>query len=221
MIRVVIDTNNLPRSVSSPSAAFKRTVKLIQEGVIRVLMPHVVAEEWRTQQLEHLRKQFQKADEAFKEMLNGGHLEGHGELGALTAAGAAIERTAASIETISHQALERLLQQLQTEVIPIANEHGSRVAAAYFKGSSPFAGVKSRKDFPDAFVYEAVADLAGPDPADHVVVVTADGNLRKHLSSLPGTTCVETLGCRSQTDHQCALAPGNATTLSGAATWAR
>ena len=28
-------------------------------------------------------------------------------------------------------------------------------------------------------------------------------------------------GCRSQTDHQCTLAPGNATTLSGAAMWAR
>lgn len=191
MIRVVIDTNNLPRNVSSPSAAFKRTVQLIKEDVIEVFMPGIIAEEWRTQQLEHLRKQFQKVDEAFKDVLGGGHLEDHDELDALIAAAAAIKRTAAGLEAISQRALERLLQQLQTTIIPIANEHGPRVAAAYFKGSSPFAGIKCRKDFPDAFLYEAVADLAGPD--DRVMVVTADRNLAKHLTSLPGITCVETL----------------------------
>lgn len=193
MIRVVIDTNQLPRNVSGSSAAFKRLVKLTQEGVLGVLMPHVIAEEWRTQQLEHLRKQFQKADEALKDVLGGGHLEGQGQLGALTAAAAAVEQSAADVHAVSQQALERLLQQLQTQVIPIANDHGPRVAAAYFKGSSPFTGVKSRKDFPDAFVYEAVADLAGPGPDDHLVVATADKNLSKHLSSLPGVTCIESL----------------------------
>lgn len=193
MIRVVIDTNNLPRSLSSPSAAFKRTVKLTQEGVIGVLMPHVVAEEWRTQQLEHLRRQLQKAEGAVKDLLTGGHVTGHGELVALDAAGAAIAETAAGVEAISHQSLEHLLGELQTQVIPIADAHGSRVATAYFKGSSPFSGVKARKDFPDAFVYEAVADLTGVEPADHLVIVTADGNLRKHLLTLPGTTCFETL----------------------------
>jgi hypothetical protein len=191
MIRVVIDTNNLPSSVSSPSAAFKRSVKLIQEGVISILMPGVIAEEWRTQQLDHLRKHFQKAADSLKEVLAGGHLEDHREFGALIVAAMAIERTASGLEAISQLALERLLHELQTNVIPIADDHGSRIAAAYFRGSSPFAGIKSRKDFPDAFVYEAVIDLVGH--GDRVLMVTADRNLAKHLASVSGVTCVESL----------------------------
>lgn len=193
MIRAVIDTNNLPRDVSSPSAAVKRLITLIQEEVVSVLMPHVIAEEWRTQQLDHLRRQLQKAADVLDDTLNGGHLQDHPELLALRAGVASVKRTMEGVDAISGRALLRLLHVLQTEVIPISNEHGARVAAAYFKGSSPFAGVKSRKDFPDAFVYEAVVDLTGPDQDDHVVVVTGDGNLGKHLSLLPGVACFETL----------------------------
>jgi hypothetical protein len=206
MIRVVIDTNSLPRNIASPSAAFKRTMKLIQEGVIKVLMPHVVAEEWRTQQLEHLRKQLQKADEALEGLLGGEYMQGNADVTALTAAATTIEQAAAHGDAISHQSLGHLLKQLQTQVIAIAGEHGPRVAAAYFKGSSPFSGVKSRKDFPDAFLYEAVADLSGPDPADQVVAVTADKNLAKHLSSLPGVTRVETLEQLVESEQVKALA---------------
>jgi hypothetical protein len=65
--------------------------------------------------------------------------------------------------------------------------------AAYFKGASPFTGIKARKDFPDAFVYEAVADLSVPQAARHLAAVTADEYLRKQLSWLPGVTCFQTL----------------------------
>lgn len=208
MIRVVIDTNSLPRNPSSPSAAHKRTISLIEEGVLQVLMPHVVAEEWRTQQLEHLRKQLQKAGEALKDILGSGHMEGHNGQAALNAAATAIVQTAPDIDAISHQALQRLLDDLQTQIIPMANEHGARVTAAYFKGSPPFSSAKSRKDFPDALIFEAIADLTGTDPARHLVVVTADQNFAKHLSTLPGCTCVATLEALVESDPVKQLAGG-------------
>jgi hypothetical protein len=190
---VVLDTNNLPRNVAAPSAAFRRITKLIEEGVIRVEMPFVIAEEWRTQQAEHLRRQLQKSEEALKDILEGGHLEGNAEVPPLAASIDAIRRTAPHVDALSRQALERLIRQLRTEVIPIAGIHGSRVIEAYFKGAAPFSGVKARKDFPDAFIYEAVSDLARVDPPEQFVVVTADGNLSKSLSALRNVTCVASL----------------------------
>lgn len=190
---VVIDTNNMPRNAAAPSAAFRRVTKLVEEGVIQVEMPFVIAEEWRTQQAEHLRKQLQKSEEALKDLLDGGFLEGHDEVPNLTRSVDAVRRTTPDVEALSRRALERLLGQLRTEVTPIATAHGSKVIDAYFKGSAPFSGVKSRKDFPDAFIYEAVSDFAGVDPPELLVVVTADGNLSKHLSALPGVTCVASL----------------------------
>jgi hypothetical protein len=97
MIRVVLDTNQLPRSVSSTSAAFKWTLKLIQEGVLKILMPEIIAEEWRTQQLEHMRKHFQKAAESLKILLEDGHINGHSQLGALSNASPAIDQMAADV----------------------------------------------------------------------------------------------------------------------------
>jgi hypothetical protein len=69
-----------------------------------------------------------------------------------------VDLDSVAFRIISQKALDRLLDILQTEVIPIANEHGGRVAVACFNGTLPFAGIKSRKDFPDALVYESVAD---------------------------------------------------------------
>lgn len=190
---VVIDTNNLPRNAAAPSAAFRRVTKLVEEGVIKVEMPFVIAEEWRTQQTGHLRKQLQKSEEALKDVLEGGYLQGHAEVQNLTRSIDAIRRTTPDVEALSRRALERLLGQLRTEVTPIATTHGSKVIDAYFKGSAPFSVVKSRKDFPDAFIYEAVSDFTGDDQPKSLVVVTADGNLSKHLSALPDVTCVASL----------------------------
>lgn len=166
-------------------------MQLIEEDVIDVLMPHVIAHEWRTQQLERLRKQFQRAEDALKELVGSGHLDAHDEFENLKLAAGTIKKSAADLEDLSQKALDTLLEQLDTEVIPIANEHGSRVMAGYFKGSSPFSGIKNRQDIPDAFVYETVVDLAPNGPT--IVAVTSDGNLRKQLSQVPGVICVEKL----------------------------
>lgn len=192
MIRIVIDTNKLPRNLSAPSAAFTRIVRLVEEGVIEVIMPHVIAEEWRTQQMEHLRKQLQKAGDALKDLLGGGHLYSHDQLVALTNGATAAQQTTNDIEGVSQQALARLLTQLQTTAIPVADTHGGRVIASYFKGSPPFSGLKTREDFPDAFVYETLADL-NRDAENPIIFITADKNLATHASSLAGVRCMETL----------------------------
>jgi hypothetical protein len=175
-----------------PSAAFSRLQKLIEEGVVEVLMPYVVSEEWRTQRLEHLRSQCDKAEEALKGLTSSEYLRALPQTQVLAQALAAVGQVTDDLNTVSQQAVERLLQALQTNIMPLADEHGRRVMTAYFAGRPPFASIKSRKDIPDAFVFEAVTDVAGDDGSP-LIVVTADKNFRKHIEALPATSCHETL----------------------------
>lgn len=177
-----------------PSATFQRTVKLAEEGVIRVLLPHVVAEEWRTQQLEHTRKQLQKIETALRDLTATGHLEGHEQLPRIRQASTAIPLVLNDVDALSRAALQRLLDALRAEVVPVGVTHGARVLAAYFGSQPAFNGLKNRQDFPDAFVYEAICDLVGaPPPNDALSVVTADANLGRHVGALLGVTRYDSL----------------------------
>lgn len=193
MIRLVIDTNRLPKNLSSPSAAFGRVCRLAEEGIVQVAMPNVLAEEWRTQQLEQLSGQLRKARESIKGLLVGAQLEGRAEVANLETALTDLDTLANEAEQLSNQTLQRMADQLQAEVVPIANDHGERVAKSYFSGGPPFSGVKTRKDFPDAFAYEAILDIANADQNDSLVVVTSDKNLSKHVSLIDNVTCYDTL----------------------------
>ncbi len=48
--------------------------------------------------------------------------------------------------------------------------HGKRVTDAYFAGGEPFSSPKHRMDFPDAFIYESVKDIAAKRGTLHVIV---------------------------------------------------
>lgn len=117
-------------------------VKLVEEGVGQVWMPAVVVEEWRTQQLDHLRKDLKKADEALRDIVRGGLLQEHDSSELLSAAAAAVEIATNNAENLSTEALDNLVDQVQAKTIPIADDHGAKVMGAYFRGTPPFSGVR-------------------------------------------------------------------------------
>lgn len=64
------------------------------------------------------------------------------------------------------------------------------VLDSYFSGGSPFSGPKSRKDIPDAFIYEELKNLACKYEVDFVC---GDNNLRKHCENLENVQCYDSL----------------------------
>ncbi len=178
---------------------------MVREGVIQVHLPHVVSEEWRTQHLEHLRKQFQKAHAALSDLIAGGHLRGHSKFKALELAESVVASAASDVEHMSHQSLGELLDTLRATLLGVADDHGSRVIRAYFSGSTPFSGLKSRKDFPDAFAFEAIVDLKAAMPDGDLVVVTADKAFAAQLRALGNVSMVETLEALVESDRVEAL----------------
>jgi hypothetical protein len=192
MLRVVIDTNNLPLSPNSQSAALSRIDRLLGEKVLAVLMPAVVAEEWRTQRMEAIRSQLQKAETALSGLASEKQL--HSDE-VLTAFGSALDKVSELMpkaEELSHVLLNHLLERLKSTIVE-TGDHSTQVLRAYFRGDPPFSSPKSRKDFPDAFLYESIRESISDAPNDSFSVVTKDANLAKHLSKLAGVKVYDSL----------------------------
>ena len=60
-----------------------------------------------------------------------------------------------------------------------------------FWGEDPFSQPKSRKDFPDAFIYASARDILEEYSKLHAIV--GDSNLRKSLGRLRGVSTYSTL----------------------------
>jgi hypothetical protein len=104
---------------------------------------------------------------------------------------------ASEIEELSHRldslqehipdaadaAFDDWLRKVSAETHDADPSHTARVLSGYFAGKPPFRKVKSREDFPDAFIAATVEDLAQLHVLLHVVV--ADGPLTAACAALP------------------------------------
>ena len=64
---------------------------------------------------------------------------------------------------------EEWMKSLGATEHPVKPAHGEKVAEAYFNELPPFRGVKNRNDFPDAFIWQTILDLAAAHNPLHVV----------------------------------------------------
>jgi hypothetical protein len=192
MIRLVIDTNNLPQNIEKLSAAYTRLRALAEAGLVEVSISHVVSEEWRTQQKLRQIKQAQKGKEAIDVLISNAFVGDEQKAVQLRTTIVELEVMEGSAEERSYELLARLMEELGAIILPIADSHGKKVMEGYFNGDKPFSAIKARKDIPDAFVFEANKGLVEASQDDQVIGVTADKNLRENLASL-GMTCHESL----------------------------
>jgi hypothetical protein len=86
---------------------------------------------------------------------------------------------------------ENWLAEAKAHVHPVTGEHGLAVVDSYFDGSPPFAQIKSRKNFPDAFVYRAILDLK--EKASPLYVITNDSNLAEYVAKLENVTAISSV----------------------------
>lgn len=179
MINVVIDTSIYRKDPMRVKAAFRVLTKLATNGFVRVHIPHVVEREFTTQQLALLEITFgeyrkfissirKKVSESLTIEVNG--------IDKLNTA----FRGKAEAEIVN--SLSNWAAEISAEIHPAQPHHGELILEAYFSGSAPFSQPKERKDFPDAFIYESIKDLAALKKTIHAV--SADENLRNACSKL-------------------------------------
>jgi hypothetical protein len=188
MIDVVIDTSIYRADPKREKAAFRVMTKLATNGFVRVHIPHVVEREFSTQQLTSLDSTFGEArkfvssvrkrvSESLTQEVNG--------------IDKLIEALRAKAEAEVASSLSKWASDISAEIHATKPHHGELVLNSYFSGDAPFSQPKERKDFPDAFIYESIRDLAKLKGT--VYVVSADESLRNACSKLKGVTAYDAL----------------------------
>src|SRR5690606_14136233 len=71
-----------------------------------------------------------------------------------------IEEFRAKAEAEVASSLSKWAKYINAQIHATQPHHGDLVLNAYFSGDAPFSQPKERKDFPDAFIYESIKDLA-------------------------------------------------------------
>ena len=183
-LHVFIDTNALPRYTRQVSKDFQRLCQLSEMGVVEIYLSEVVLREWRSQWHQAFTEQVVKTATSMALLLQNPLAEAFSNVPQLHEAQAQLQQMQQEQFAEGKALFERIVHQMQAQVIEIAPDHGMRVVESYFAGSSPFKHNKSRDDFPDAFIYAAAVDLV--QQADITLhCIGADGTLRTALSSVP------------------------------------
>jgi hypothetical protein len=188
MIDVVIDTSSYRADPKREKAAFRILTKLATNGFVRVHIPHVVEREFSTQQLTSLESTLGEArkftSSARKRVSESLTQEVNGIEKIIEEFGAKAEAEVAS-------SLSKWAKYINAQIHVTQAHHGELVLNAYFSGDAPFSQPKERKDFPDAFIYESIKDLAKLKGTVHLVA--ADENLRNACSKIKGVTAYDAL----------------------------
>lgn len=188
MIDVVIDTSIYRTDPKREKAAFRVLTKLAANGFVRVHIPHVVEREFSTQQLSSIESIF---GEARKFVLSIRKKVSESLTHEVNGIDKLIETFRAKVEEEVASSLLNWANEINAEIHSTQPHHGELVLKSYFSGDAPFSQPKERKDFPDAFIYESIRDLAKLKETIHVV--SADENLRNACSKVKGVTAHDTL----------------------------
>lgn len=188
MIDVVIDTSIYRADPRREKAAFRILTKLATNGFVRVHIPHVVEREFSTQQLTSLESTL---GEARKFISSARKRVSESLLQEVNGIEKLIEAFRAKAEAEVASSLSKWAKDINAEIHATQPHHGELVLNAYFSGDAPFSQPKERKDFPDAFIYESIQDLAKLKGS--VNVVSADENLRNACSKIKGVTAYDAL----------------------------
>ena len=81
---------------------------------------------------------------------------------------------------------DSLLKTTNAIIEPMDSLDGKNVMESYFWGSPPFPNPKSRKDIPDAFIFESIKRISRQCP---IVFICNDSNLSNECSKLANITC--------------------------------
>ena len=183
-MHVLLDTSIYRRDPKRGSSGFLAIRRLAAAKRVQLHMPHYVREEFLSQQVFQLSGEFDKIVKAGSKVKR---LTDHEDTVV------AAEQILDKIEPLANKVganvtgeLDAWITATNTKVHAVDDSHGQRVTEAYFSGAPPFTSVKQRSDFPDAFIYETVRDLAEKHEDFHVIV--ADKDLRTACEGINGVT---------------------------------
>ena len=173
-MHVAIDTSVSRTDPKRTKTGFQAITRLAAARQIQIHLPYYVGHEFLTQQTECLSQKFRTMIKAASSV---SRLTEHDSIvDVINQTLDEVRKLADGAAATASEELDSWIADTYTLTYEFDDRYGKRVTDAYFSGGEPFSSPKHREDFPDAFIYEAIRDIAGKHGTLHMIV--ADGNLR-------------------------------------------
>lgn len=185
LINVVVDTTAFRNDPQRKSAAWKSLFRLAETQQVQIHISDISRREFVT----HREQEFDAAIGDAKRFAR--------KLGNIVpeeSGIADVQTKVAEIESRRGQVsgdFDNWLAATSSKVHAVEDRQTSVVLDAYFSGTPPFSKLKSRDDFPDAFIYQMVVGLR--DQFSDLCVVTGDKNLGKTIEENDGLTVYQSI----------------------------
>jgi hypothetical protein len=158
MLHVVLDTTAYRADPKRHTAAFRALARLASAQELTLHIPEIVRREFISQQREQYARHVQV-------LLT--ELRGFAKRLLPDPVARFLEKSKGDLEVVdselsifAEQEFHDWAAKLSAVHHPIPDSHGIRVVDAYFRGEPPFREPRRREDFPDAFAWQAILDIA-------------------------------------------------------------
>ncbi len=179
-MNIIIDTSILAQDRGFLGSDFLFIKQLSKLGFLKIHIPWVVYKEITSQNIRESEKALQ---DARKKILSLGKKglseEDYCELKEIADT---LEKKKGALESSIEKNWNDFITESKAILYDINDEDGRLVMSAYFLGDKPFPAPKSRKDIPDAFIYESIKSIKKKIGKIHFIC--ADNNLRKAVNEL-------------------------------------
>jgi len=189
MIHIVADTTVYRADPKRGKAAFRALTRLAAGRHLTLHIPEIVRREFISQQQEQYSKHI-KTLSALMHHLNRLLLPGLVD-DFVQATTDRLTSMDSVLQTFCEEEFNDWASKVSAELHPIQESHGAKIVEAYFTGMPPFREAKRREDFPDAFLWQVICDLAEVYESLHIV--SADKGIIDAARSLDGVISFESL----------------------------
>jgi hypothetical protein len=189
MLHVLLDTNILRQDPQRKSVSFQFLGRLGHSGDLVIHIPYVVWMEFISHWGEEYVEQIQAIEKRYSEIVKK-PLPTELKEDLIKQSSALISSIPEVRSWLKHK-LTEWCDYVGAEIHEICPHHGEKVLDAYFEGKLPFKKKKNRNDFPDAFIFESIKDLA--NHVDLLNVVITDKRLRDACEKIDNVKTFERL----------------------------
>jgi len=181
-LNVLLETSFL-RGTAFADPDFRKLAQHCKDRNIRIFIPHIVWEEYRTQFIDDATKKIGALASAIR-ALQGPWM--HGLQVDPLIPQVVEDAKDYNLEAKSRECMAKFVTENNIEIIPIAADHGERAWARYFRADIPFDAQEKRtdrrKDIPDSWIFETAIDLLREHA--HLTALCRDGRLAGALNKV-------------------------------------
>lgn len=181
LIRIVLDTSALRKDPRLKGGGFEALARLAEAEHIQIYIPDIVAREFRSAPLS-VAEAFTEARKALAKLRR---LVPEDVQTRVSAFESDLGNDFTKILETTASIFDNWIKRAGAQIVPVADRHGRKVLDRYFDGELPFRTVKARQDLPDAFVLEAVIDLAEDGP---LLAIISDKLLSEAAAQIENVT---------------------------------